>query len=324
MPAPSECTHLFVTGCPRSGTTLLQLMVSSHPEISICPETLSLQTLVEQCPVRGELTESQTEHLKHIILSDAKLGAWRIDCDRYLDEVRRYESITLRAAIEHMLKFWRDATRPSAHIIGNKKEFYLKYAELIMEMFPNARFVSIVRDGRAVVSSMIRHIDVLRDNVHRSVLMWRWLVHRGRNLAIRYPASFREVRYETLVENPEATCREICEFIGVPYSAQMLAYHGSDVRARGVLQGHDEKHRFTEQQVTGERTDRWREELTAEQIRVIELLAGRELEMCGYAPSGPRKCSTRERVWLFRVSIEAWVDAQRHERWIRRKMCEQV
>ncbi len=79
----------------------------------------------------------------------------------------------------------------------------------------------MTRDGRDVVNSLIG-APWTHSNVDRHTALWRWCMRVGLDRAARHPDRIKIVQYEHFVENPEASLRGICDFIGAPYDAAML------------------------------------------------------------------------------------------------------
>ena len=103
-------------------------------------------------------------------------------------------------------------------------------------LWPTARFVHLIRDGRDVFLSMInwkranravgRFAAWTRDPVSASAFWWKWHVRLGREAAGWLGQDlYREVRYEALVADPAGECAKLCTFLGVPYADTMLEFH---------------------------------------------------------------------------------------------------
>lgn len=85
-------------------------------------------------------------------------------------------------------------------------------------MFPRARFINIVRDGRFVVTSMQEKFGW---SFHRSMITWRSSVTAGNEIKAQRPNDFLQIRYEAVVTEPEPVLRTLFKFIGEDF------YHGS-------------------------------------------------------------------------------------------------
>jgi hypothetical protein len=270
---------LFLSGNQRSGKTLVQLMLSSHPEVSISPGSQIVQKLFYTFPRHRLLLPPELDQIRRLLAKDRKLSAWRVDHDALEQRVAAYHDVTSREVLLDLMRFFRDQTKPSASMIGNKKGFYCKGADIVREVLPEAKFVFMMRDGRGAVASMLDN-QPEHDPVSAS-LMWRLKSQRIRTFARRYPASCFVVRYEELVTNPEAMCRRLCHFLGLAFSrAMLLDYRDNDA----VRHTTDLSHPATYREITTAFIDRWRDRFDRPQLELVESLIGAELEAQGYRP----------------------------------------
>ena len=126
--------------------------------------------------------------------------------------------------------FFRDQTKPGAGLVGNKKGFYCKGADLVHRLFLEAKFLFLLRDGRGAVASMLDHQP--EHDVFSASLRWRLKAYRIRTLVDLNPRHCFVIRYESLVTGPEQMCRQLwCPF-GLCADAHKPKGHRS--RARGT------------------------------------------------------------------------------------------
>jgi hypothetical protein len=163
-------------------------------------------------------------------------------------------------------------------------------------LWPQARFVHLIRDGRDVYLSTVnwkrqaRWLDsafvTWRDDaVTTAALRWRWNVRLGREAGQPLgPGLYYELRYEALVVRPDQECARLCAFLGVPYDARMLRFHEGRTKANPEL---DAKKGW--RPITPGLRD-WRTQMGAAEVERFEAAAGDLLEELGYprAVSQPR------------------------------------
>ncbi|TVQ18045.1 MAG: sulfotransferase [Leptolyngbya sp. DLM2.Bin15] len=194
----------FLVGAERSGTTMLRLMLDSHPQLAWCSE---FEFIVDH------LTEP---------------GAW-VDLQNYykiLDTDRIFQHYNLR--IDHQLSYpdlVADFMRQKQ--VRDRKEqvgaTVHRHFDRLLWIWPKARFIHLVRDPRDVAPSCISM--GWAGNVWTGVERWReaeelWTTLKSKLTSDRY----LEVRYELLLQDPEKALTEMCQFLGLSYSAQMLSY----------------------------------------------------------------------------------------------------
>jgi hypothetical protein len=291
----------FIVGVPRSGTTLLRLLFDAHPELAIPPETGF-----------GSLAASfagTTPDRDVLLAALAALPTWQdLGLDRD-DNARTFASVRpwsvdagLRAC------FVAYAARHGKRRWGDKTPGHVDHMEALSRVLPEARFIHLIRDGRDVAASLRGLPFAPGDGSIRTIAaVWRDTIARARRAGARLP-HYREVRYERLVTEPEATLRELCDFVELPFDPAMLRAHEragerlAELRS-AVLQP-DGAVRFADGTVvtsrTGEppdatRAGRWRHTLTEHDLALFEERAGGALVAEGYEPSfaGPRPTRLR-------------------------------
>lgn len=286
---------LFLSGNQRSGKTLLQLMLCSHPEITISPGTNVIAKMLYRFPRDRPLDEKGIRELKRTLQKDRKWKAWRVDHRAYLDRVAEYRNVTPRDVVHDLMGFFRDQTKPGARYIGNKKGCYSKEGDVVKRVFPEAKLVFIVRDARGAVSSMLETQP--EHDIYSASLTWRLKARRIREIQAGFPGDVSVVRYESLVTDPEGTCRDLCRFLGLDYAPAMLQDYRSNDATRHAT---DTTHAETYQGITTSMIDEWKQRLSGDQVEVIEGIAGHELVQHGYplASEGPRRLRDRARLRL--------------------------
>lgn len=212
FPTRSSWTHgvdlVFLVGCPRSGTTWLQSMLACHPSIYSGPETHFFVSFS-----RFE------EKFKHP-------PALNVGPSAYLKESEFYKSI--RELFWCLIsKLPPPKRKPSYFIEGTPH--HCDYAEFILRTFPDARFIHLIRDGRAVVASLLRisktwGADWAPNTVKRATKMWQWRVRQGQKIIQLTQSSnqYIDVRYEDLRQNPQQYLPRLFEWLGLPIDESLI------------------------------------------------------------------------------------------------------
>ena len=152
----------------------------------------------------------------------------------------------------------------------------------VLECFPAAKAVVIIRDGRAVASSYLRTGWGVATNVYTAAIRWVNEVGLQIRFATSRPDACHQLRYEDLISRPEEQLQRMCAFLGEDFSPAMLRYHQAPAYiARNDL--NDGTFGAIDQKLV----DRWENELTAGQVRVFEAVAGTKLSENGYHLTGP-------------------------------------
>jgi hypothetical protein len=280
---------VFLVGCPRSGTTLLQRLVDAHPALAIPPEThwipkffLARTGLAADGSVTPALLEELLAHrtFGKLEIGPAELEEMGRDRPQYAVLVSRL--------------FTRYAAARGKPLAGDKTPGYARQLPLLHALWPHARFVHLLRDGRDVCLSATNWQSKLHklrarfptwtdDAVGTAALWWEWHVRTasaaGRVLG---PGIYYKMWYEALVARPEQECRRLCSFLDLPYDVSMLRFHeGRTVSEPGL----DAKHSW--QPITPGLRD-WRTQMAADDVERFEAVGGDLLEELGYPRGVPQ------------------------------------
>jgi hypothetical protein len=274
----------FIVGCGRSGTTLLRVMLDSHSELVIPPETMFIAGMAKQRAAYGKDGAFNSGRFEADLIGGGWLWRWRTS-DKEEVRVSLAERPPSSLADATRQVFLSQAKKQGKSRYGAKTPDYVLHMPLISEVLPEARFIHVVRDGRDVALSVIE-ANWGPDSTPGAATWWERRVREGREAGIALGGNrYQEVRYEDLVADPEGILREICRFIELDYEPEMLSYH----RREGVGDdaGRPEQHRNLRRPPTRGLRD-WRREMAAGDVEVFEALAGHLLTELGYERAFPR------------------------------------
>jgi hypothetical protein len=269
---------IFVVGCPRSGTTMLQLMLHAHPRIAIPPETRFLLTAYEERASFGDLHEAENRR----VLAQRFTGEKTAFKDLGLSAGDVVEEIiagppTLGSAMGIVFRAY--ARRFGKPRWGDKRPAYLNNLDVILRLFPDAQIVNIIRDGRDCVASL-KEAQWQRKEICHSISAWARAMDSSRQARLRLPAdSYHEVRYERLANDPEPELRRICRYLGEDYDPAMAE---PAAMAAVAVPSHKVWHSLTHSAVTPERIGSWHARLEPWEIALCEAKLGRHLHLMGY------------------------------------------
>lgn len=181
---------IFLVGCPRSGTTWLQAMLSAHPHIRTGPET--------------HFFESFRGVEKHFLSSSA---GRKVGLSSYLSEEQFYT--TMADCFWQVVSTLPAPSGPTIYFLEKTPQHGL-YADFILRTFPSARFIHLIRDGREVAASLLRvskswGVDWAPKTIIQAIMFWKnhVLAARGISRKVQNPRQYIETRYEDLLQNPE-------------------------------------------------------------------------------------------------------------------------
>jgi hypothetical protein len=210
-----ENAPIFVVGVGRSGTGLLRDLLRSHPRLSFPPESLFIPPFYRA--YGDPRNEREARRTAAAILSRSRLRYWDLD-GLSSDDFAYYRSFS--AITDHIFRWC--AEREGKPRWGDKTPAYTTEIPLLSELFPEARFLHIYRDGRDVSLSRLQSLWGA-ENVVATARLWRQRVSAARRAARELPAGrYLELSYERLVQEPEPTMREVCAFIGEEFVSDVL------------------------------------------------------------------------------------------------------
>jgi hypothetical protein len=274
---------IFVVGCPRSGTTMLQLMLHAHRRIAIPPETRFLLTAYWQRRDLGDLRRADNRRrLARWIVDHPKTRFGDLGLDPE-DVVRRITDGpgTLGSALGAVFRAY--AERFGKPRWGDKRPAYVQNLDVILRLFPDAQIINVVRDGRACVASL-KEMSWHKQDIYGTVAAWARAIDDARRAARRLDAAqFHQLRYEDLVADPRAELSAICAFLGEEYDPAMAE---PSAVADVAVPAFKTWHQRTRQPVTTQRVQSWQQRLTPAEIALCETALGRRLREWGYDLGG--------------------------------------
>ena len=198
---------LFVGGCPRSGTTLARAMLDAHPDVRCGEETRVIPRVVG---MRTQWDSSEKEHMR---LEEARLS------DALLDQATA-------AFISEIILHHGEP----AKFLCNKDPLVLSYMGAVVRMFPKAKFVLMIRDGRAVAYSIIsRNVSITgvdSKSYLSAALFWNRVVSRMvSDCTMLGKERCLMVRYEKLVQNPKTWMEKVLKLGGIPWNENVLHHN---------------------------------------------------------------------------------------------------
>lgn len=285
-----------IVGVPRSGTTLLRIMLDAHSALAIPPETGFLLRLAA---LGGVADDGRAA-------AEAITGAetwpdFHLDATAFETAIARLAPCTPAEVARTFYRMY--ASRFGKARWGDKTPTYGTEIDQIAGLLPEAHILHIIRDGRDVMLSVRGLWFRPGDTVEACAEDWARRLARTREIGQRL-SRYLEVRYEALVTSPETTLTTICRFIDLRFEPAMLRYHeraGSRLAehearyaadGRLVISKAERRHnqRFVMEPPQADRIGRWRQEATADELCRFEAVAGEWLDRLGYARGSGRMC----------------------------------
>lgn len=268
----------FIVGVPRSGTTLLLAMLNCNEELAMGYESEFVVTLAAQ---RGRYERGNHFAIDAFICDlyqQRKFLKWGVPEDAVRMTLSNSKLNCYEDAVRYV--FATFAAQQGKRRYGDKTPFYVQHMPLIASLFPEARFIHIVRDGRDVALSLLE-TEWGPKTLEDAARQWANWASIGRYEGVRLGSTrYTEVLYEALVGNPERELRRLCAFTELTFDPAMLLYWKThSMISRWV--DHPESHRNLECPPTKGLRD-WRLQMKRREIALFEMVAGHALTEFGY------------------------------------------
>jgi hypothetical protein len=263
---------------PRSGTKLLRGLLTQHSRIRIPDiETDFFPFLVRRVREHGApASDAEFARLFEALRSATYFTyrasrtppfswqEWRRECGG------RYDAAGL---FEGFIRYETGCPRASGCVWGDKSPSYVRYGDLLLEHFPQARLVHIVRDVRDYCISVNK---TWGKDMRRAAHEWARDVARAHHLCASQPDRCIEVSYEDLLRTPEAVMQRLTTFLGVEPATDSMVRLARPVEAHGDAAGRTE--------IMRDNFSKFADRLTPRRIRAIEALAFDTMQLVSYRP----------------------------------------
>ncbi|MFK7847126.1 MAG: sulfotransferase [Rhodothermales bacterium] len=308
---------IFIVGANRSGTTLLRLILNAHPHIAIPEEIIYFGSFMAGKPIEQWANPGLTSDAYAAFVTDFvehKCGVLdgvdhqeikqQILASAHKDFCHPYKTMLEAWAGHHGKKRW-----------GEKTPGNLFYADILLEMFPDARFIHMIRDPRAGVSSMMKTTFFPQD-IAFNAMSRRKFMRRGRQiLETSVPAAQRLLlRYEDIVTEPDTTVKAICNFIGERFEPAMLSFYKDSSRYMKA-EASTSFNKAATKPISAEMLDKWKKNLATKDIAMVEAICRSEMLEFGYDFSSAR-LTIQQRIELLSKNVY-WKMQERKNKHIR-------
>lgn len=271
----SRETPIIIGGCGRSGTTLMRVILDSHSQIACGPESNVFPSPnrlnagspgAEKLAKKFDLSSNEMSELLNTSTTRAEFAA------RFFDSYRNHAGKPL----------WADKTPRNIQVMP-----------YILEHFPRARFVHVIRDGRDVVCSLRTHprhrvIDgqIVKLDTWNPIedCVGRWVKDVGDGLVYRGDPRYYELKYEDLVTDTEGTLRGLFDFLQLAWEPGVMSFHEVQSASRNPVKFAQNPEATKPLQSSS--IGRWKKDLTGDDLAYVGRECGPLLRTLGYADEG--------------------------------------
>lgn len=281
MTGASRPRPILMIPLRRCGSHALRLRLNVNPQF-YSPYPLHIVDFMPLVPLYGDLADDKV-YFRLVVdvvgLQAASMVKWS---EMVFDPVEIFESIRHEPRSVHRI-VWelllRAGERHHATVVMDKSLDSVHSADELMRLFPDMLFLNVIRDPRAQVASMNRAIIHDFDTL-LNAQAWVDAHLVARSLVERYPERVLTIRYEDFLSSQEETLRKVCSFFGIDFLPQMLDIaNSSEAQQISQLSALWSSNCFPPIVAN---VDKFKKQLSIEEIETIETLAKEYMELYGY------------------------------------------
>ncbi len=269
----------FIVGYSRSGSTLFRHILNVHPNLAVIEEPMYWLNYYENIDIFGDLNDDKNIiKLLNSISSHERFKSH--DLNIVIDQklINKIQPRTYSNVIDVLFSIYAEKYGKLRWGVDNPMDIY-KIPE-ILELFPNAQLIFLIRDVRAILTSTILLTGDPKFNYYKAGLRWIQAIDIFKeNISNLSNDRWLIVRYEDLVSSPEITLKKVCHFLDEPYSERLINYH--------IYAQDDVKHAKSElylKPISAKAINRWKNILDKKEIERLESVVGKYLEEFNYKP----------------------------------------
>lgn len=280
-------------GNPRSGTTLLRLMINSHRNMVIPPEC-GFAVWWHDKYKTWNLEDCGNQRIIELFIADLatskKMETWNLNYDVLRDLIASNKPQSYGKLVSLVYICFAVGTNKNIHRWGDKNNFHILHMDRILEIFEKVKFLFVVRDGRDVACSYqalagknIR--SKYAPNLPNAIddIAKEWEANNNRIIQfMNRQKNYFLTRYEDLVTRPQIVLADICSFLDEEFDGEMLQYH-----RRNTMEGQEPKEflQWKEKillEPTTSEIGKYKVTLRRDDIKTFEQIAGDRLTYFGY------------------------------------------
>jgi hypothetical protein len=270
---------VFITGCPRSGTTMLASMLGScHNSVATPESDFFIKFYFKY--LAGNNSTIETSFFVKYLSNNYRFKQWGLNVDTFSFNTKFITASNFNIFIEEIVKLFAKSTGILELAQFNRIDHTpsnLKYFSILNNMFPESKFVFIVRDPRAVYSS-VKNLDWGANSALRLSHIWTEYVANYYALSKLYPERIILVKYEDILQNPSVYLNDLCKKVDLEYDEYLLEGKGFSLPRYTVKQ-----HGLVGKPLNSSKIDSWKTFLNKSDVLIIESICDVLMESFGYS-----------------------------------------
>lgn len=276
---------LFITGRPRTGTTLLRMLFDAHPGVIIPTECQFVVNLYSRYGQTRDWTHGKLKAFANDLQTQWKFEHWRIDHNKLVQALLTHKPFNNYGEVCRAVYSEYKSIYPKSEMVllADKNPGYSIYTQRIKKIIPEARFIYINRDYRDNYLS-IKESGFDLPIPSLPAQKWKYFYNSIRRAAAKNPNDYLILNYEDLVTQPEDTFIKVCQFAGISYTDTVFSFYQ---KKDEFNQLYDETilhsiHKRIMEPVNRKRLGIWGKKLREKEVRLLDATIGSLAEKAGY------------------------------------------
>jgi len=318
---------ILISGCRRSGTTLMRTVLSGHPDLLVHP--WEAQFILDLWERFGTTIHNLPAALDY--LASHRYRPESVATAAIYDRLPESGAVDLQTFLKGYLDAWvaGEAENPIRRLVLKDPRFIF-HLDLLDELSPGAVTINLIRDPRANVASQRRRWP--EAPLIECIQRWLGSIHAAREWEGKHPHRLVNLRFEDLIQTPRQALQNLCLRLDVPFMEKILNFSMVEERYLAGAPGRNTNEAsILDQEVTytgfeSAPLDAWRDQLESVEVEIIEYLTREEMRTWGYDPERspgrsrgfPLRLALERSKYLYRRSGQ-WVKALVRDRISRRR-----
>ena len=270
---------LFILGKERSGTTLLQTLLDTHPNIVGPPESKFVLLLYPRFGTIKRWSENDILCFIEELYKEPWISTiWKPNRELLTSNLLAIREQANYSSICKLVYYSMRGNKKNILWLSDKNPVYALFVNPLLKIFPEAKFIHLVREPKDNVYSHLKSFGVKNTRF----IAQKWLAYNDILLKCKkqFSQKFFTLLYENMVGNPETSMKELCKFLPIPYDDKMihnsfperLESFGSE---KLVMDRVQEVHSNLLKPVNTSNIGKWKAGMSPEEVKIVEAITGK-------------------------------------------------
>jgi hypothetical protein len=237
--------QLFIIGNPRSGTSLLRIMMNSHSSMVIPPECGFIQWWFKK--YGNWSSKSNLSEFISDLQTSKKIETWQLDFDALYYFLEQCVSKSYGELVFNVIDFYGRSKhkKKDSIVLGDKNNYYIEHLDLLRKITPTAKFLIILRDPRDVYCSYkgiaeLKSTATYLPKLSQSLksFLRDWCQNHSEILKFTQiidSKQFTVINYEDLILESKTELVKVCDFLELSFDENMLQYYKTNDEPKALL-----------------------------------------------------------------------------------------